>query len=318
MPDLINKSDKTQANTKTHAREDSEYVRLVISNEPRTAEADASQSQTLTKRSSAWWMKALMWCFTGTIILLVFVKWGVPFFFEKVLIPILQWEATAFGRPTLALVLVASLALFPVFLIPSGPSMWLAGMIFGYGLGFVIIMVGTTIGMILPYLIGLLFRDRIHQWLKRWPDKAAMIRLAGEGSWFHQFKVVALFRISPFPYTIFNYAVVVTSMRFWPYLGGSIAGMIPEAFLYIYTGRLIRTFADVQYGNHRLTPVEIVYNVISFIVAIITIVAFTVYAKRTLNELKMAEANDEISASSGNENVEMRKLPLERSKHLTV
>lgn len=74
----------------------------------------------------------------------------------------MQWEATAFGRPVLALVLVASLALFPVFLIPSGPSMWLAGMIFGYGIGFVIIMVGTTIGMILPYLIGLLFRDRIH------------------------------------------------------------------------------------------------------------------------------------------------------------
>lgn len=62
----------------------------------------------------------------------------------------------------LALVLVASLALFPVFLIPSGPSMWLAGMIFGYGLGFVIIMAGTTIGMILPYFVGLLFRDRIH------------------------------------------------------------------------------------------------------------------------------------------------------------
>ena len=80
----------------------------------------------------------------------------------QVLLPMLQWEATAFGRPVLALILVASLAFFPVLLIPSGPSMWLAGMIFGYGLGFVIIMVGTTIGMILPYLIGLLFRDRIH------------------------------------------------------------------------------------------------------------------------------------------------------------
>lgn len=74
----------------------------------------------------------------------------------------MHWEATAFGRPVLAFVLVASLALFPVLLIPSGPSMWLAGMIFGYGLGFVIIMIGTTIGMVLPYLIGLLFRDRIH------------------------------------------------------------------------------------------------------------------------------------------------------------
>jgi len=74
----------------------------------------------------------------------------------------MEWEATAFGRPVLSLVLTASLALFPVFLIPSGPSMWLAGMIFGYGIGFVIIMVGTTIGMVLPYLIGLVFRDRIH------------------------------------------------------------------------------------------------------------------------------------------------------------
>ena len=74
----------------------------------------------------------------------------------------MQWEATAFGRPVLALVLIASLAFFPVVLIPSGPSTWLAGMIFGYGLGFVIIMVGTTIGMVLPYLIGLFFRERIY------------------------------------------------------------------------------------------------------------------------------------------------------------
>lgn len=74
----------------------------------------------------------------------------------------------------------------------------------------------------------------VQQWLMRWPQKAEMIRLAGEGSWFHQFKVVALFRVSPFPYTIFNYAIVVTSMRFWPYLCGSVAGMVPEAFIYIY------------------------------------------------------------------------------------
>lgn len=80
----------------------------------------------------------------------------------------------------------------------------------------------------------------MQQWLRRWPQKAAMIRLAGEGNWFHQFKVVALFRVSPFPYTIFNYAIVVTSMRFWPYLCGSIAGMVPEAFIYIYRLVLLR------------------------------------------------------------------------------
>ncbi|CAN8266772.1 unnamed protein product [Cochlearia groenlandica] len=284
-------SDDTLESAHHHMREDNEYVRLVVSHEAAPAE-NVSQTEWRRERLM-WWLKALGLFVLALLLTLVFAKWGVPFVFEKVLIPILQWEATAFGRPTLAIVLVVSLAMFPVFLIPSGPSMWLAGMIFGYGLGFVIIMVGTTVGMVLPYLIGLMFRDRLHQWLKRWPRQAAVLRLAAEGSWFDQFRVVAIFRISPFPYTIFNYAIVVTSMRFWPYLFGSIAGMIPEAFIYIYSGRLIRTFADVQYGHQRLTTVEIVYNVISLVVAVVTTVAFTVYAKRALRELQNAEANED-------------------------
>lgn len=316
MPNSSEETDKLNTNSGHNVREESEYVRLVISNEARLSEADILQPQAETRiKSFIWWFKALIFCVVNIIFLLVFLKWGAPFMFEKILLPIMHWEATAFGRPVLAFVLVASLALFPVLLIPSGPSMWLAGMIFGYGLGFVIIMIGTTIGMVLPYLIGLLFRDRIHQWLKRWPQKAAMIRLAGEGSWFHQFRVVALFRVSPFPYTIFNYAIVVTSMTFWPYLWGSIAGMVPEAFIYIYSGRLIRTLADVQYGNQHLTTLEIIYNIISFIVAIITTVAFTIYAKRALNELKM-ETNGEEASTSELSSFEMEKLPLERPKHL--
>lgn len=315
---MTNSSEKLEkhANAALHVKEDSEYVRLVISNETRATEAEILQPQAESRINPLlWWVKALVLCVVTIILLLFLLKWGVPIVFEKVLIPIMKWEATAFGRPVLAIVLVASLALFPVILIPSGPSMWLAGMIFGYGLGFVIIMVGTTIGMVLPYFIGLLFRDRIHQWLKRWPQKAEMIRLAGEGSWFHQFRVVAIFRVSPFPYTIFNYAVVVTSMRFWPYLWGSIAGMVPEAFIYIYSGRLIRTLADVQYGNYHLTTLEIVYNIISLIIAIITTVAFTIYAKRALKELQKVETNGEASVYNRG-SFEIEKLPLERPKHI--
>ncbi|KAG5548895.1 hypothetical protein RHGRI_014301 [Rhododendron griersonianum] len=165
-----------------------------------------------------------------------------------------------------------------------------------------------------PVYIRLLLH--MQQWLMRWPQKAAMIRLAGEGSWFHQFKVVALFRISPFPYPIFNYTIVVTSMRFWPYFWGSVAGMVPEAFLYIYSsGRLMRTFADVQYGNYHLTAVEIVYNVISLIVAIVTTIAFTIYTKRAIGELQSAKTNEQASGSD-HSNFELGKLPLERPKLL--
>nr|AAP46204.1 hypothetical protein [Oryza sativa Japonica Group] len=268
---------------------DDEYERLV-----RPAHSVIADDNTVvlpeepTSRS-IWWMKVLLGCFLLILVSYVFVKWGVPFAFEKVLLPIMQWEASAFGRPVLAVVLVASLALFPVTLVPSGPSMWLAGMIFGYGWGFLIIMVGTTIGMVVPYWIGSLFRERLHAWLKRWPQQIALIKLAGEGNWFQQFRVVALFRISPFPYTIFNYAVTVTEIKFNPYLCGSIAGMIPEAFIYIYSGRLIRTLADMKYGNYKMTPVEITYNAISFVIAVVLTVAFTVYAKRALNDIKESE-----------------------------
>jgi len=222
--------DHSEQNTK-----DDEYARLVTRAQHATSDVSATiLSEQPKSRSFIWWMKVLLGCFLLILVGYIFVKWGVPFAFEKVLLPIMQWEASAFGRPVLAVVLVASLALFPVILVPSGPSMWLAGMIFGYGWGFLIIMVGTTIGMVVPYWIGSLFRERLHVWLTKWPQQIALIKLAGEGNWFQQFRVVALFRISPFPYTIFNYAVTVTEIKFNPYLWGSIAGMVPEAFIYIY------------------------------------------------------------------------------------
>jgi len=45
----------------------------------------------------------------------------------------------------------------------------------------------------------------------------------------------------------------------------------------------------MKYGNYKMTPVEIAYNAISFIIAIVLTVAFTVYAKRALNDIKSSD-----------------------------
>lgn len=58
-----------------------------------------------------------------------------------------------------------------------------------------------------------------------------------------------------------------------------------------------------------MTTVEIVYNAISFVIAIITTILFTVYAKKALADLEEREARSRIG-------FEMEKLPLERPKHL--
>ncbi|KAJ3698166.1 hypothetical protein LUZ61_001871 [Rhynchospora tenuis] len=307
MSDLAEISgDMNNEDQERHIKVDDEYSRLVMPGQhgpPNNTGSTKVQPPFTKSRPYTWWIKFMFICVLSIALGYAFIKWGVPFLFEKVLLPMMEWESTAFGRPVLALVLVASLAIFPILFIPSGPSMWLSGMIFGYGLGFVIIMAGTTIGMIVPYCIGCLFRDRINEWLKKWPQQVAIIRKAGEGSWWDQFRVVALFRISPFPYPIFNYAVTITPIRFGPYLTGSIAGMIPEAFIYIYSGRLIRTIADMQYHNYKMTPVEIAYNVFSFIVAVVITIGFTIYAKRALNDGKMEEDGSDIGM------VGLEKLP---------
>ncbi|PWA66360.1 SNARE associated Golgi protein family [Artemisia annua] len=72
-------------------------------------------------------------------------------------IPILNWETETFSKPVLAVLIFASVALFPTIFLPSTPSMWVAGMSFGYGFGFLLIIGGCIIGTSLPYVIGSLF-----------------------------------------------------------------------------------------------------------------------------------------------------------------
>lgn len=74
----------------------------------------------------------------------------------------------------------------------------------------------------------------MQRWLENWPNKATIVRIAGEGDWFHQFRAVTLLRISPFPYLVFNYAAVATNVKFGPYICGSLVGTVPDIFLTIY------------------------------------------------------------------------------------
>lgn len=219
----------------------------------------------------------------------VFLIWVGPFFMDKEIIPLINWERQTFRTPVLAVLLFASVALFPTLLLPSTPSMWVIGMTFGYGFGFLLIIGGVTVGISLPYFIGSLFYNKIHGWLEKYPKKASIIRLAGQGNWFSQCRDVALIRISPFPYIIYNYCAVATNVKYWPYLLGSLVGMVPEIFVAIYTGILIRTLADASQDQHSLSASQIIFNVLGFCATVATTIIVTMYAKKRLKELHKEE-----------------------------
>lgn len=79
------------------------------------------------------------------------------------------------------------------------------------------------------------FHYSIQGWLERYPKNASFLRSAGGGSWFHQFRAVALIRVSPFPYIFYNYCAVATNVKYGPYIMGSMVGVIPEIFVALYT-----------------------------------------------------------------------------------
>ncbi|KAL0329658.1 UNVERIFIED_CONTAM: hypothetical protein Sradi_4952500 [Sesamum radiatum] len=219
----------------------------------------------------------------------VFFKWVGPFFMDKEIIPLIIWERKTFSTTMLALIVFGSLIIFPTLLLPSTPSMWVAGMTFGYGYGFLLIIGAVPIGVSIPYFIGSLFCHRIHMWLEKYPKKASIIRLAGEGNWFNQFRAVALIRISPFPYVVYNYCAMATDVKYGPYLLGTLVGMVPEIFVALYTGILIKTLANASHDRHSLSASQIIFNVIGFCITVATTVIITLYAKRRLKELQMQE-----------------------------
>lgn len=239
---------------------------------------------------SLWWWAKLVLVFVFLAVLGVcFFLWIGPFLMNKEVIPILNWETETFSKPVLAVLIFASVALFPTIFLPSTPSMWVAGMSFGYGYGFLLIIGGVTIGTSLPYFIGSMFYHKIQGWLERYPKKASILKLAGEGNWFNQFRAVALLRISPFPYMVYNFCAVATDVKFGPYLLGTLVGMVPEIFVAIYTGIMIRTLADASNDQHSLSAPQILCTVIGFLLTIATTVVVTVYAKRRLSELQKDE-----------------------------
>jgi uncharacterized membrane protein YdjX (TVP38/TMEM64 family) len=74
----------------------------------------------------------------------------------------------------------------------------------------------------------------LQMWLTKYPKRAAVLRVAEQGSWLQQVRTIMLVRVSPFPYPLFNYCITATKIKYGPYIVGYMLGMVPEAFITIY------------------------------------------------------------------------------------
>ncbi len=141
---------------------------------------------------------------------------------------------------------IGAYAVCALLLIPSTALGLLAGSVFGLGTGVLAAAAGSNLAAWTPFLLArTVLRRRVEEWARARPRFQAVDAAVDDGG----LPVVLLVRLSPvFPYTILNYLMGLTRLPFWKYAVGSVLGMLPGNFVFVYMGTLPTVAAEQSPG----------------------------------------------------------------------
>lgn len=197
------------------------------------------------------------------------------------LVAFAQWVETlgAWG-PVVFIVgyVLGALAFVPGSLLTIG-----AGAIFGLATGAVYVFVAATIAACSAFLLSrTVARQAIEKRIAGNARFAAIDRaIASDGR-----RIAFLLRLSPvFPFSLLNYALGLTRIRFADYAVACI-GMLPGTLLYVYIGSLAGDLAAVAAGAETTegSGLRRAFFVAGLVVTAIVTVLITRIARRALAE----------------------------------
>jgi uncharacterized membrane protein YdjX (TVP38/TMEM64 family) len=143
------------------------------------------------------------------------------------------------------LAFIAAYAIAVVAFVPGSILTLAGGAIFGLAKGTLYVFVAAVIGSGAAFLVarhGL--RSAVEERVSGNQKFAAIDRAVGEEG----LKITFLLRLSPaFPFSLLNYALGLTRVRFSDYLIASV-GMLPGTLLYVYYGKLAGDVAALAGG----------------------------------------------------------------------
>ena len=142
-------------------------------------------------------------------------------------------------------VFIVGYALAVAAFVPGSLLTLAGGAIFGVAAGTAYVFCAALLGSSLGFLIArYVARSAVERRLAGNEKFAAIDRAVGrQGRW-----IVFLLRLSPvFPFSLLNYALGLTSVKFTDYLAASV-GMLPGTLLYVYSGKAVGDVATLAGG----------------------------------------------------------------------
>jgi uncharacterized membrane protein YdjX (TVP38/TMEM64 family) len=172
---------------------------------------------------------------------------------------------------------IAALCLMPAFLLTIA-----SGALWGFTFGLIYTMAGAVVGASCAFLAGRHVLKRfVEEYVNRHPSLLAVDRaVESEGA-----RLVFLLRLSPaVPYVLLNYVLGISRLPFRDHLIG-LAGMVPTAAMYVYTGKVAGDLAVLAAG--AATPRGPLYYALltgGLVATVVATILVTRAAKRALQE----------------------------------
>jgi len=199
---------------------------------------------------------------------------------DKQVLQLLQWLDTRGLSALLWFVLI--MAVVVVLLVPGVLFTTGAGFVFGVLQGTAVVILGTTLGAALAFLIARYFfgaRTRRFILSNRW------LNVINRGLSSHGFRVVLLTRLVPFfPGKLSNYIFGISQVSLRDFVCASFLGFIPFSLHNVYLGSIAADIATLGSRNTERTPLEWGLYGAGFVVSIIVVLYLNRVASRLLAE----------------------------------
>ncbi|WGL17000.1 TVP38/TMEM64 family protein [Microbulbifer bruguierae] len=196
------------------------------------------------------------------------------------LIELMQWMDTLGWEAGIWFMLVIAVAI--VFLFPGVIFTMGAGFVFGVVKGTIYVVLGTTIGAGIAFLIArYLFGKRTSAWVmsKIKPDNLGEI-VRNEG-----WRMIMLTRMVPlFPFKLTNYFFGLTPLKFRDFVIGTFLGVIPITVNNVYVGSIAADLASIGSERVERTATEWTLYGLGLLFAVIAIIGLTRMARRALKQ----------------------------------
>lgn len=159
----------------------------------------------------------------------------------------------------------------------------------GVALSSTVVMCGALVGGAAAFLAGrFAFRGAVESLSRRY----VLIRAVDAALGAHGFKLLCLLWLSPvLPWNVLNYLLAGTAIPFYTFVAACV-GMVPETVLWCYFGSLLNSATAATSSSQ---PAAARYGLLAGggVLAAVTLVALTVYAKREVAKILAETAERE-------------------------